>query len=417
MLVLFATTSIAHTIYAPNDIQLLDNRFRIDPNTKQVTIILNHPGNRQIAVLVQPDGSKLFAKRHPKKSVAWISSRDQEIITIQNPMPGPWQAIATLHGDNRIQLLSPIVLKVEKLPLKVYRYEYLTTHASLLEDDVVMTDKSFLINAKLTASLVGKGKKLIALYKDDGQHYDSLPFDGKLTTHIFMDLAPSRYLLSIKTRNNIFLRSYNVDMVVFPSPLSYDVQQLEDNADRAKFTFTVDDAEIEPNSVIIDSVISTYSEDNSEQLILHLADQTLTNNVLSVEVPLTHELYTYSGKVFATTKSGRDISFQLPERTFELIPPPQAEIIEINNELAIASAANATASEAMATDEITEEQSSYLWIILSSLIFLIIVGVLITLFLIKRKQKHLATDNGLSLDELTTDQLEPTKTDENEVKK
>ena len=47
---IFSSNLFAHTIYAPNDIPLLDNRFRLDPKTKEVTIVLHHSKGGQDAV-------------------------------------------------------------------------------------------------------------------------------------------------------------------------------------------------------------------------------------------------------------------------------------------------------------------------------------------------------------------------------
>ena len=394
----------AHAVYQQNDIPLLDNRFRIDPNTEQVTIILNHPKENQKIVLVQPNGSKLYEQRHPEDSVAWLTTRDQDIITIKNPAPGPWQAIAKLDGDNRIQLLNPVSLKVGKLPIRVYRNEYLTTDVSLVENDEIMTDKHFLQNAKLSVSLIGEAKKLITLYKDDGQDYDALPFDGKLTAHMFLNLIPGRYALSISTRNNIFIRAYNKEVVVFPTPITYNTEQYTHNVPFVKFTFIVDESEIDPNSVTIDGTIKGYNQNNSNQSIIHLNEHKPRNNIFIIKVPLEYDLYTYSAKAYATTKEGREIILQLPERTIEVtapyIPPVIDESVAIEKEKALKAAA-----------EKRKKQYRYLWIFLSILVGLIVVIILIAIYMMKRKEKKLAKDNGLTLNELTIDELQPTPID------
>jgi uncharacterized protein (TIGR03503 family) len=396
--------SFAHTIYEANDIPLLDNRFRIDPNTEQVTIILNHPQQPQKIVIVQPDGSKLYEQRHPKESVAWLATRDQDIITISNPMVGPWQAIARLDGENRIQLLNPISLEVGKIPVRVYRDEYITTDVSLMRDGAVMADQDFLKNAKLTVTLTGKAKKLISLYKDDGQDYDELPFDGKLTTHMYINLIPGRYSLSIDTRNNIFVRSYNTEMVIFPNPITFNTEQLEYNASSVKFTFIIDAAEIDPNSVSIEGTISSYNKDNSKQSIIHLEEHKAINNIYTVKVPLEYDLYSYSGKAYATTMDGREITLQLPERTFELIapyvPPEPDKAAELEKAKALEAAQVKRA-----------QQYRYLLAFLAALIALIIIGVLLAVYLMRKKQNKLTTDSGLALDELTIDELQPTSID------
>ena len=399
-------SSMAHTIYAPNDIPLLDNRFRIDPNTEQVSIILNHPSHAQKIVLVKPDGSKWYAQRHPPENVAWFNNRDQDIITIQNPMPGPWQAIASLNGENRIQLLNPTTLKIEKLPLKVYNKEYLTSYISLINDGQVMTDKYLLNNARLTVSLIKNDKqtndtqKSIALYKDDGQSYDSLPFDGKLTTRLFMDLTPGRYLVNIKTKNNIFIRAYNADMVVFPQPLSYKIEQLGNNKNSAAFTFVVDPLEIDPNSVVINSVITSSDDSDTKQLIVHLIDEILENETTTINVKLPFKNYRYSGEVFATARDGRELSFQLPEYKFEVAKAPINIIEKTVNTSAAQTLDIATEQKVIEA----EDTFQYLWVLVSTLIVFIITSIFVVLYILKRKQKKLLENSELSLNELTLDQ-------------
>lgn len=402
LLILSAVTAMAHTIYAPSDIPLLDNRFRIDPNTEQVTIILNHPRHSQKVILVQPDGSKLYAQRHPQEMVGWVSNRNQDIITIQKPMPGPWQAIATLNGENRIQLLNPITLKINKLPLKVYNSEYLTSYISLIKDGQIMTDKDFLKHAKLTVSILSDQKNLISLYRDDGQYYDSLPFDGQLSTHFFMDLPPGRHLLNIKTKNNIFIRNVNKDIVVFPRPLIYKIQQGADNISNAELTFIVDETEIDPNSVTIDGMFTSKDGSENEQSIVHFSEKEPQGNSLTINIPLTYQSYNYSGSVFATTLDGREINFQLPKQTVELIAPPAIEAVVISDESLVTSQASATSSEAEVTTKPSEQPFQYLWVIISLLVF-IILCVLVTVFLMRRKRNNLVADTGLSLDELIID--------------
>ena len=402
---------MGNIIYQPNDIPLLDNRFRIDPNTKEITIILNHSKKAQKIVIVKPDGSKWYAERHPNNA-SWLSTRQQDIITIQNPTPGPWQAIAKLNGENRIQLLNPISLQVNRFPVRIYRDEYLTAQVSLIENKKVMTDKNFLKNAKLTVSLIGEAKKLISLFKDDGQNYDALPFDGELTTHMYINLIPGRYSFSVNTKNNIFVRAYNQDVVVFPAPITFNTEQLEHNAAFVKFTFLVDDTEIDPSSVTIDGLIKSYNQNNinnTKQSIIHLEDHEAKNNIFTIKIPLEHDLYTYSAKAFATTKDGREITLQLPERTFELLAPYAPE--ESDEELALAKAAALKIEH-----EKKQEQYRYLFILLTCFVLLIVLIVGVTIFLIKRKQKKLTTDDGLSLDELTVDDLQPTSIDINEEK-
>ena len=127
-----------------------------------------------------------------------------------------------------------------------------------------------------------------------------------------------------------------------------------------------------------------------------------------------HDLYTFSAKAYATTKDGREITLQLPERTFELLAPYVPEEADEAAELAKAAALKLE-------HENTQRQYRYLFILLTILVLLIAAIVDVAIFLIKRKQNKLTTDDGLSLDglsldELSVDELQPTSIDINEEK-
>ena len=395
---LFSFSVVGHTIYAPNDIPLLDNRFRIDPKTEQITFIFNHSKGYQRVVLVQPDGSKLYQQRHPE-NVAWLNGETTDIVTVQNPMPGPWQAIAELDGDNRIKLISDVQLKTNRLPLKLYAKEYISTEASLYDDGKLMKNPAYIVDTKLTVSLVGEANKKLALYLDDGKNYDQVAFDGSLTAQLFVDLKPGRYLMSIRTKNDVFIRNVNKDAVVFPSPISYSIDPVESGSDEAIITFTVDPAEIDPNSVSIDGVIKDIEHKLISQVMVHNTDNEPGTKSFTSQYKLAHEMYTFSGKAYATTQEGREIELQLPERFFELVAPYVAPVI--NESAALSTDINQeTAIEEAAPSSIF----SNLWVIVAISVTVLLIIVAIVFLIIRRKKKKLAlldaSENELNLDEL-----------------
>jgi len=409
----FPLFAIGHTIYAPNDIPLLDNRFRIDPEAEQVTFIFNHSENPQRVVLVRPDGSKLFEHKHPD-NVAWTSSKTQNIVTIQQPMAGPWQAVAKLDGDNRIKIMSKIHLEVSRLPLKLYAQEYITTHATLYNDEKILTNPAYLADAKLSVSLVGDEGKKVALYHDDGRRYDELAFDGKLTTRLNVDLDPGRYLLSIRTKNDVFIRNVNKDAVVFPTPITYRTSDLEAGIDQAKFTFILDSEEIDPGSVVIEGVIKDPVNKVLEQIMLNNIDIEDSNNAapktrLTYSTqPLPFDIYSFSGKAYATTRDGREIELQLPRSFFQLIAPiviPEVEEVEALD------ASTMVDGEVVNNEELPPPSLfSNLWVIIAiSVVLLLIIGAIVFL-LLKRRKKKQQTDEP-AIDELSLDELQPSQID------
>jgi uncharacterized protein (TIGR03503 family) len=401
---LFSIASVAHTIFAPNDIPLLDNRFRIDPKTEQVTFIFNHSKGYQSVVLVQPDGSKLYQQRHPG-TVAWVSSEKQDIVTVQKPMIGPWQAIAELDGDNRIKIISDVELTVNRLPLKLYAQEYITTHASLYSDKKLMENPAYLDDAKLSISLIGDADKKMALYQDDGKHYDELPFDGKLTARLYIDLLPGRYLLNIRTKNDIFIRNVNKDAVVFPLPIDYKINALKTGSDQAKIIFTADGSEIDLNSVSINGVLKDADDNIVKQVLMHSINNVSESGEFDSIYKLSFNLYTFSGKAYATTLDGRELELQLPTKAVELVP------IFKMPEKKLSPALSTQADPPIAEDFIEEELASpsilnNLWVIIAMVLTLLLLVAGAVFFIIKRKKKQVS-NNGDNIEELNIDELQP----------
>ncbi|MCW8996557.1 MAG: hypothetical protein OQK77_12150 [Psychromonas sp.] len=395
------SSTLAHTIYADSDIPLLNNRVRIDPFTEQITFLLHHTQGPQAVVLVRPDGSKLYYSKHPK-SVAWVSSNKVDIITIDHPVAGPWQAIADLNGNNRIKLISPVKLKTDKLPLKLYTHEYITTYASLYHDDKLMTDNTYLHDARLSVALIGKNNKKLTLYKDNGQGYDALPFDGTLTARIYVNLIPGNYLLSIRTKNNVFIRNQNQDAIVVASPINYEISQLEYGSKEALFKFAVNSEELDPESVIIDGLVKDENNNIIGQLISHSAESISAKDIFTQTKAFDYGVFSFSGKAFATTRTGREIELQLPVKHFELLAKVILPPINI--------------SAAIATVQ-PEPESIWknIWVIstiaASSLILLLLI-----IFIVirrRRKSRQLANDDELSLKELTLSELQPESLDLN----
>jgi len=401
---LFSLSLMAHTIYAPNDIPLLDNRFRIDPETEKVTFIFNHDKRYQMVVLVQPDGSKLYEKRHPT-NVAWTSSATQNIVTIEKPMAGPWQAIAELDGDNRIKIMSDVQLKTNRLPLKIYTREYITTHASLYEGDKLLKDAAYLHDAKLSISVIGDSNQVMSLYQDNGQHYDQLAFDGELTTHFYADLQPGRYLINISTKNDVFMRSVNKDAIIFPMPLYYHISASEEAADHAKITFTVDSIELDPNSVSIEGIVTGNNSGLATQIIMHNVDSPPDTKRFSSLQQLSYDLYTFTGKAYATTRDGRDIELQLPKRVFELVEPFNMPETALSDAL-ITQAEDITEAESSNLEETPASIFENLWVIIGISVTLLLIIAAVVFFLLKRKKKNQQPDE-ISMDELNLDELQP----------
>ena len=120
-----------------NGIKLLQNRFRIDHNVKEVTMVFFREYGSAPVVLVRPDGSKIFQSQVEGEDIFWFDSDTYDMISIKNPVPGPWQAVGQIVEGSRVMVLSDIALHAEPLPPILFSGEilkqtaYLTNGSSL----------------------------------------------------------------------------------------------------------------------------------------------------------------------------------------------------------------------------------------------------------------------------------------------
>ena len=57
LLLLTSLSGMANEVFAPSDIPLLDNRFRIDYGVKEITFIIKRKPGTPSVILVRPDGN------------------------------------------------------------------------------------------------------------------------------------------------------------------------------------------------------------------------------------------------------------------------------------------------------------------------------------------------------------------------
>ena len=126
-----------------NSIKLLQNRFRIDYNVKEVSMIFFREYGSAPVVLVRPDGSKLFQGRVDETNVKWFDADTFDMITIENPMPGPWQAVGQVNPASRVMVISDIKLHATSLPSILFSGEILKSTAYLTNGGEKIDNQQF----------------------------------------------------------------------------------------------------------------------------------------------------------------------------------------------------------------------------------------------------------------------------------
>lgn len=206
----------------------LDNRFRVDPEIEQITFIVAREQPSQSVVLVAPNGHKYYADRH-SEAMSWYSDQGMDIISIDHPMAGPWQALGKVSSNNGIKIVSNIELDVDPLPTQLYQTEVLKFRARLTQNKQPLLLRDFLdrvqlkvafypvntdvddVTAKESASIV------VGTFADNGQGYDEIGGDGIFTVALGVDVVPGKYRVKIASVNGVFERSVEQTVLVYPS--------------------------------------------------------------------------------------------------------------------------------------------------------------------------------------------------------
>ncbi len=385
LLLLASLTASANEVFAPSDIPLLDNRFRIDYGVKEITFIVTRKPGTPSVILVRPDGSKLYVGKVTPPDVGWLALKDQDLITIRDPMPGPWQAIGEVDPDNRVRLLSNIRLETDQLPTQLYQGERVKLKSWLLIDDAPPKAGYYLTDLGMTVRLLRfndakqEGEPIVdevlGHYRDDGKGLDEVPGDGIMTAEAVLDVAAGKYRAMYSTGNQVFSRARYQDVLIYPLPVNYTLAPPSQEFG-AKLSFLIDADELDPASVVIEGkAINTVGASMAFNAVA-------TEPRVEVDLSAIKEVgqYEVNATLFGTTRLGREIQVTLPVKSFNIFPVLAAEP-------SAASAASETSAAVPNQVKFEEKQSSgwLLWLLGGVGILLVLLGGVGFILLQKRR--------------------------------
>lgn len=387
----------ANTV-ASSEASVLKNRFRIDHMVDSLTLFVQRQYGSAPVVIVLPDGSKWYANRHPEE-VQWVDGISGDIITIQDPLPGPWQLIGRVVEGSKIQKISKLGIEVELFPQPLFQGERLKVTAQLLGDEQRLRMPGLDYLVEWTARFVSEhlpgdenfaaGTLVVGSYKDYGEDLDERPDDGIFTGKINLNQPWGHYNLEVKVQNSVFTRESSQKFLLSAPPIEIDIIEPEDplkdrwklfvnvNGDAVKLSETHLDLElVGPAGLQLPVTLSGLETTQSEILLPEVSD---------------FGSYRIKGMAATTTHNGREIVLSLPERFFNLIeppkPPPTAE------ELADRAAKKAAIAEEKAKDD------AIFWIITVNLTLLVLGSLALLIWRKTRNLKEALAATQQRLDE------------------
>ncbi|MCE9684661.1 TIGR03503 family protein [Shewanella sp. AS16] len=364
----------------------LKNRFRIDHMVDSVTLLIKRDYGSAPVILILPDGSKWYTSRHPD-TVKWVDGLSGDMITIANPMPGPWQLLGRVTQGSTIDKISKLEIQVEPLPQPLFQGERVKLVAKLMGDAQRLRmpglDYLFEWSARFISTHqagdenFASGTLIVGSYSDDGEGLDERPDDGVFTAKLNLNQPWGDYVFEVKAHNNVFDRQVNLPFSLSPSPVTVTLMQLDGtDKDRRKLHLEIDDTQL-----VLAQTHVRFELFGPAGLRLPIVQQGFSEASSDLLLPQATEFGSYrvTGFLASTTPAGREVVIDLPEHFFNLIappdPPPSAA------ELARIAAKKARIAEAKAKDD------AIFWIITIN-ISLLLLGVLG--LVIWRKRQNLA---------------------------
>ncbi|MGS0694080.1 TIGR03503 family protein [Shewanella sp. 0m-4] len=361
----------------------LKNRFRIDHMVESVTLLIHREYGSAPVIIVRPDGSKWYVNRHPEDKVAWMEGLTGDMITINQPMPGPWQLIGQVVEGSVIDKVSKLSIDVDPIPQPLFQGERVKLTARLLGDEQKVRLPGLDFMMSWTARFVSDnhsadenyaaGTLIVGTYRDNGEALDERPDDGTFTSDLDLEQPWGGYTLQVRANNAVLERQYTEPFRLSPRPVEVELLTPDDpksgvwtlaiklNDQVLKLEQTHLEAEIKgPAGKMIPLTITDFKEANSHFVLPKVMD---------------FGSYHLKLNAVSTTVNGREIYLSLPELFFNLIQPPEPP--PTKEELAARADAIAKLQEQQAKEDA-------IVLIVSINIALIVLGILVLLFIRKR---------------------------------
>ncbi|MFC4699491.1 TIGR03503 family protein [Glaciecola siphonariae] len=381
-----------------NSISLLNNRFRIDSDVDKVILVFFRQFGAKPVVLVQPDGSKLFLDNDPNDdSYHWYESDTYDMIELDKPMAGPWQALGEILPNSQVMVIADLVLESDAIPSPVFSGETIK-HTAYLKNagervnfaefrDVVSLSIDFMSTNHPDHENFGLGTKNIARFDDDGIGLDETPGDGTFTGEFDLNISNGEWQPVISVRTPLFSREQiGENILLLPNPIVVTHVAAAGEEGFHTLQISVDSEHIDPASLLIDGVARTPQSDAERFTITDLGEYQREVSLVNAG----YGMYRFKMTAFAKTHSGRELKIRVPEYSFVTSEP----VIEpaVQEDTASQQAKVAEREPAKLPEKV--ESPSVLPIVIAVNVFVLLLGALV-IYLIADKRKH--PDSHLAL--------------------
>ncbi|EHH2480282.1 TIGR03503 family protein [Vibrio parahaemolyticus] len=362
---------------------LLDNRFRVDPTIEQITFLVYREQSSQPVVLVRPDGKKYYAWGS-YDNVRWYQEPSLDIISVDNPMPGPWQAVGKVTPKNNIRLISHLKLSTDLFPNRLYNGEALKFTARLTSDDKPLVLRDFLdrVNLRVTFTkfvenedeLIKEARPvpmIIGEFSDDGRGLDEQAGDGVFTVQLPIEVEPGKYRARITSGNGVFLRAQEQVILVYPNPVSRTFIQSRSPEKPHQLVVSGEQGMIAPGSIAVNV------EQNAPDGFITYSQGQVPQDGMKTTLNLDNDpelgKYSWRGEIFATDfATQRALVFPIQEQTFSVVDEVDLEAARIAKEAELAEQRRIEMEKRIIAEREAERKRSMIIIAVGNVVMLLI---------------------------------------------
>ncbi|HHG3231490.1 TPA: TIGR03503 family protein [Vibrio parahaemolyticus] len=362
---------------------LLDNRFRVDPTIEQITFLVYREQSSQPVVLVRPDGKKYYAWGS-YDNVRWYQEPSLDIISVDNPMPGPWQAVGKVTPKNNIRLISHLKLSTDVFPNRLYNGEALKFTARLTSDDKPLVLRDFLdrVNLRVTFTkfvenedeLIKEARPvpmIIGEFSDDGRGLDEQAGDGVFTVQLPIEVEPGKYRARITSGNGVFLRAQEQVILVYPNPVSRTFIQSRSPEKAHQLVVSGEQGMIVPGSIAVNV------EQNAPDGFITYSQGQVSQDGMKTTLNLDNDpelgKYSWRGEIFATDfATQRALVFPIQEQTFSVVDEVDLEAARIAKEAELAEQRRIEMEKRIIAEREAERKRSMIIIAVGNVVMLLI---------------------------------------------
>ncbi|HCG5513261.1 TIGR03503 family protein [Vibrio parahaemolyticus] len=362
---------------------LLDNRFRVDPTIEQITFLVYREQSSQPVVLVRPDGKKYYAWGS-YDNVRWYQEPSLDIISVDNPMPGPWQAVGKVTPKNNIRLISHLKLSTDVFPNRLYNGEALKFTARLTSDDKPLVLRDFLdrVNLRVTFTkfvenedeLIKEARPvpmIIGEFSDDGRGLDEQAGDGVFTVQLPIEVEPGKYRARITSGNGVFLRAQEQVILVYPNPVSRTFIQSRSPEKPHQLVVSGEQGMIAPGSIAVNV------EQNAPDGFITYSQGQVSQDGMKTTLNLDNDpelgKYSWRGEIFATDfATQRALVFPIQEQTFSVVDEVDLEAARTAKEAELAEQRRIEMEKRIIAEREAERKRSMIIIAVGNVVMLLI---------------------------------------------